>query len=1183
MIPCWPVATWLSLLVLVGPATAADVDFARDVRPILARHCFKCHGPDEGQRQADLRLDDRKIATGPAESGERAIVPGEPEASELIRRISSDDADVVMPPPETKNPVTAAERATLKQWIAAGAEYKPHWAFQPPTQAKLPKVKQADWPRGPIDRFVLARLEAAGLAPSPEANKHTLVRRVYLDLIGLPPTPEEADAYLNDPAPDAYEKLVDRLLASPHYGERWARRWLDLARYADTNGYEKDRVRSIWPYRDWVIRALNADMPFDRFTIEQLAGDMLPSATIDQRVATGFHRNTMLNEEGGIDPLEFRFYATVDRINTTATTWLALTLGCAQCHTHKYDPIPHAEYYRMLAFLNNADEPELEVPQPALATRRQELEAQIRALEADLPNQFPIESDLRWQSPAPLTVTSAGGATVEQLDDGSVRLSGANPDSDTYSITIDSDLTAVTSIKIEALTDPALPSTGPGRTPHGNFVLGEISVAAAPRDGSAPAQPLKLVRGDADFAQANFPAAQAIDGNPKTGWAIHGPAPWNVNRSATFTLDKPAGFAGGTRWTIRLDQQFGMQHTLGRFRVSLGQPAAPAADGVDRRQELLTARFNAWLAEQTGRVVRWTVLRPASATAKVPLLTILPDASVLASGDQTKSDVYELKFDTRLRGITAIRLEVLPSDELPKRGPGRVYYEGPPGDFFLSEFTARTPAGPLKLTGASQTFGNAALAIDGDPQSGWSTNGEQGRPHEAVFNLVQPLADSTGLAVELLFEKYYSAGLGRFRISATDSAAPAAHGLPGEIEDLLLKPEGQRTAAERQRLLDYYLSVAPELAPAREAIKKLRDQIPAYPTTLVMAERPAQNPRPTFRHHRGEFLQPKEAVTADVLSLLPPLPKGAAHNRLTFARWLVDGRNPLVGRVIMNRQWGALFGRGLVRTTEDFGFQGELPTHPELLDWLAVEFVRQGWSLKKMHRLMVTSATYRQSARVLPDLLERDPQNRLLARAPRFRLDAELVRDAALRACGLLSPKLGGPSVFPLQPANITAEGTFGALAWNVSPGEDRYRRGLYTFTKRTAPYAMFATFDAPSGEACLGRREVSNTPLQSLALLNDAVFVEAAQALGRMIAARSGTDEERAVDLFRRVLTRTPTDDERALILKFYADQQERLAGGQLIAATLAGSSDGDAIARAAWTLTARTLLNLDETITRE
>ncbi len=709
----------------VAPAAAADVDFARDVRPILARHCFKCHGPDAEQRKGDLRLDDRQVATGPAESGERAIVPGEPEASELIRRIGTSDPDEVMPPPETKNPVSAADREILRQWIAAGAEYKPHWAFLPPRQAPLPAVKQAAWPRNPIDRFVLARLEQAGLAPSPEADPHTLVRRVYLDLIGLPPTPGEADAFVNDAAPDAYERLVDRVLASPHYGERWARRWLDLARYADTNGYEKDRVRSIWPYRDWVIGAFNADMPFDRFTIEQLAGDMLPGATLSQQIATGFHRNTMLNEEGGIDPLEFRFYAMVDRVNTTATTWLALTLGCAQCHTHKYDPIPQADYYKMLALLNNADEPELDVPTAELEPKRRELEAQIKALEADLANQFPSESDIRWQTPRPAQIEVASGATAEPLDDGSFRLGGTNPERDTYMLTFDVDLADISAIRVEALADPALPSQGPGRTPHGNFVLSELTATVWPRDGSTPAQPVKLVRAAADFAQVNFPAAAAIDGNPQTGWAIHGPAPWNVNRAATFELEKPLSLNAASRLTLRLDQQFGQQHTLGRFRISLGQAGQVPGDAAERRRKALASHFNAWLEQHAMGQVRWTVLHPTSAKANIPYLTVLNDDSVLAGGDQSKRDVYEITFDAPQRPITALRLEVLPYDSLPKHGPGRVFYEGPAGDFFLSEFSLNGPAGPEKFNRASQTFGNAGLAIDGDPQSGWS--GQPGR------------------------------------------------------------------------------------------------------------------------------------------------------------------------------------------------------------------------------------------------------------------------------------------------------------------------------------------------------------------------------------------------------------------------------------------------------------------------
>src|SRR5262245_7245578 len=518
----------LLILACTAPLHAADSApagqdlFTTSGRPVLVQHCFKCHGPDDRTRKAGLRLDQRDTALRPARSGKRPVVPGKPDESELVRRIFAPDEQTVMPPPVAKNPLSAQEKETLRHWIADGAEYTQHWAFVPPRAVPLPAVRQKDWPRNPIDHFILARLEAEGLQPSPEAERAPLVRRLYLDLVGLPPTPEEADAFVRDPAPDAYERLVDRLLASPHYGERWARRWLDLARYADTNGYEKDRPRSVWPYRDWVIGALNADMPFDRFTIEQLAGDMLPGATLDQRVATGFHRNTMLNEEGGIDPLEFRFYATVDRVHTTATTWLGLTVGCAQCPTHKFDPIPQREYYQLMAFLNNADEPTIDVPRPEITRRRHETEAKVNELIADLPNRFPVE---------------------------------------------------------EAREDQ---------------------------------RPLEV-----------------------------------------------------------------------------------------RRREHLEQKFQQWARAEAGRAVPWSVLRPAEAKARLPVLTGLEDNSVLASGDQSKRDVYDVRFRTGLRRITAIRLEVLPDDRLPKHGPGRIFYEGPFGDFFLSEFTVSVNGRKVQLAKAS--------------------------------------------------------------------------------------------------------------------------------------------------------------------------------------------------------------------------------------------------------------------------------------------------------------------------------------------------------------------------------------------------------------------------------------------------------------------------------------------------
>ena len=982
----------MALIFLAGSvARAESVDFARDVRPLLARHCFKCHGPDEGARKGKLRLDHREAALAGGRSGQPAVVPGKPDQSELIRRLDPGDEKEIMPPPLAKSPLAAREKEILRAWVAAGAEYRPHWAFVPPRQDPLPAVKRRDWPHNPIDALVLARLEAAGLQPSPPADRHTLVRRLYLDLIGLPPTPEEADAFAHDPRPDAVERLVDRLLASPHYGERWARRWLDLARYADTNGYEKDRQRSIWPYRDWVLDALNRDLPYDQFTVEQLAGDLLPNPTLAQRIATGFHRNTMLNEEGGIDPLEFRFHAMTDRVGTTGTVWLGLTLGCAQCHTHKYDPITQREFYQVMAFLNNADEPELTVPRPDLTARRRELEAEIAALEAK---------------------ASERASTVE----------------------------------------------------------GE-------------------------------------------------------------------------------------------------------------------AKFTAWLTQEAARAARWTTLRPVAATSNLPLLTVLADDSVLASGDMSKRDLYELTFRSDLRGITAIRLEALPDERLPRQGPGRVYYEGPIGDFFLSEIKGTADAQPLQFKFATHSFANgkhtALAAFDGDPRTGWSIQGAQGKPSTAVFNLAAPV-DARALKLQLLFERYYAAGLGRFRVAVTTTRHAVQAGLPPDVEELLTMPPERWSPTQRERLRQHYVTVAPEFAGDRDAIQQRRGQMPALPTTLVFVERPAENPRPTFLHHRGEFLQPRERVEPNTPAALPLLPEGTPRTRLDFARWLVSERNPLVGRVTMNRHWAAFFGRGLVRTAEDFGFQGELPTHPELLDWLAVELVRRDWSIKQMHRLIVTSATYQQASRISPELLTRDPGNQLLGRGPRFRLDAELIRDTALHASGLLTLRLGGPSVFPPQPPGVTSEGTYGPLAWKASEGTDRYRRGLYTFTKRTAPYATFGTFDGPSGEACIARREVSNTPLQALTLLNDIAFLEAAQSLGRRMVAQGESVEDRMTALFRLCLTRPPQPAEVRALITYYEDQKSRFQARSADAAALAGPGDTPAADRAAWTAAARVLLNLDEAITR-
>jgi len=1168
---------------LADDSTLPDkVDFNRDVRPILSENCFKCHGFDPKNRKGDRRIDTREGALA-EKDGVHAIVPGNLQQSDLSVRIHSTDKDEQMPPPKSGKQVTAHQIAVLDKWIQQGAPYDLHWAFKKPQQAPLPAVQHADWPRNAIDHFVLARLEAAGLAPSPEADKYTLCRRLYLDLIGLPPTPAEADAFAQDASPDAYEKLVDHLLASPHYGERWARRWLDLARYADTNGYEKDRPRTIWPYRDWVIKSLNDGLPFDEFTVAQIAGDLLPNATREQRVATGFNRNTMLNEEGGIDPLEFRYLATVDRVSTAGTTWLGLTVGCAQCHTHKYDPITQREYYEFMASLNNADEPEMDLPPPDAAAQEAARKEKLTRLIAALPDRWPV-ADKQWTPLRPVRVETESGQQPKILADQSALFAAPSPEKDNYTFILEAGPGPITQLRLEALTDPALPKNGPGRVAHGNFVLNEIVVTAAPKGAPEQAKLVKLIHAEADVSQPGFEVEKAIDGRADTGWAVHREGgKLNAPHTATFRFEQPVGFPEGTSLVVRLEQQYGQQHTLGRVRLSVANddPPRPVAE---QRRELIDQGFAQWLQRERARTVHWTRLRPVEAKSNLPLLTVENDDTVFVSGDMSKSDTYELKFHTELRGITAVRLEVLADDRLPKHGPGRIFYEGAPGDFMLSNIEllaggAKQPWARASHSFAQEKFG-ADQAIDDNLQTGWSIDGGQGRNHEAVFNLATPLAESGEFTIKMLFERYFAAGLGKFRLSVTTDPAAEAREMPDDIAQLLLVPDAQLTADQTSWLRAQFLLSAPELAAARQEIDALRKP-PQYPTTLVMRERPPENPRPTFVHNRGEFLQPTEPVEPGVLSIAGPLPADAPHNRLGFARWLVSRDNPLTARVIMNRDWAAFFGRGIVRTLGDFGFQGDPPTHPELLDWLAVEFMQRGWSVKQMHKLIVMSATYRQTSRVTPELLARDPDNQWLSRGPRFRLEAELIRDSALLASGLLSEKVGGPSVHPPQ-ADGVMETAYGSPKWTADTGEDRYRRSLYTFMKRAAPFALYSNFDAPTGEACVARRDVSDTPLQALALLNDVVFLETARALGTALAAQQGSVEDRIRTVFRRCFTRPPTDDEVTALAQFYTAQKERFAKGELDARALAGDGAGDVNERAAWTALARALWSFDEFITR-
>ena len=986
----------LFCLLISARAGAAGPDFARDVRPILAQFCFKCHGPDEKARKADLRLDDRKVALDLG-----VIVPGKPDESELVRRICASEASKIMPPTATKTALDVKQKQILIDWIAAGAVFKPHWAFVKPVLPAIPAVRETGI-NNSIDAFVRARLAQEGLSPAPPADKARLIRRVSLDLVGLPPTPEEATRFVNDSSPDAYERLVDRLLASPQYGERWARRWLDLARYSDTNGYEKDRPRSIWPYRDWVINSLNADMPFDQFTIKQLAGDLLPNASIEDRIATGFHRNTMLNEEGGIDPLEYRFHAMTDRVATTGTVWLGLTVGCAQCHTHKFDPIPHKEYYQFFACLNNCDEPQIDVPLPAIAEQRHQLESRIAELTAHLPNRFGSE--------------------------------------------------------------------------------------------------------------------------------------------------------------------FGTGH---------------------ERQHKIDVDFAEWLKKAREKSTSWKILRPIKATSNSPLLSLQPDSSIFVSGDLTKSDEYALRFNEGFTGARAIRVEALPDARLPNGGPGAVFYEGPIGDFTLSEIRAAVDGKSAKFAKAMHSFASggfaAQAAIDGNPQTGWSIAGGQGKRHVAVFVFEKPLEPGDALVVKMLFERHFAADIGRFRISVCSTDPVEASERPEAIESLLALPESNFTPEQFEDLRRQFYLETRDLARARKEIEDLRKQMPSYPTTLVMRERPPENRRATFVHNRGEFLQPKEKVDPGTFSFLPAPAAAGGLDRLGFARWLVNRDQPLTARVTVNRQWAAFFGRGIVRTTEDFGYQGEMPSDPELLDWLAIYLMDQDWSLKKLHRLIVTSATYKQDSRVSAEMLERDAANVLLARGPRVRIEAEMVRDSALQVAGLLSDKMGGPSVFPPQLPSVTTEGTYGPMQWRASLGEDRYRRSLYTFSKRTAPFALFSTFDAPSGEACVARRDVSNTAMHALFLLHDVTFVEASQAIGKTFSRRPGSLAHRVRELFERSVSRPPSTIDLQKLIGFYDGVKARCQRGELDAGKIAGGEGTDVTERAAWTALARAIMNLDEFVTKD
>lgn len=938
------------------------VDYARQIRPILAANCFDCHGPDPNARKGNLRLDQPDGWSTPRSSGRPVVAPGRPEDSELYRRITSDDPAYRMPPANSGKVLTEAQIELIRRWIEQGAHWEQHWSFRPIRRPVVPLPSGIDWCAGPIDAFVLERLNREGVRPSPQADRYVLVRRLYLDLLGIPPTPEEADAFVSDPRPDALERLVDRLLNRVAFGERWARIWLDLARYADTQGYEKDARRTIWRYRDWLIDALNADMPYDQFTIEQLAGDLLPNPTLDQLIATAFHRNTMTNTEGGTDDEEFRVEAVADRVQTTMQVWMGLTFQCARCHNHKYDPISQKEYYEIFAFFNNT-------------------------ADSDRPDEYP---------------------TIET--------------------------------------------------------------------------PTRLQMLERERLKAELAAARA---------------------------------------------------------------------DLAKKSEARIAAFEAWLTNSRARLAaidegHWYMTGPISDPARLT-------ADVVASLDLAQDPVIGERY--RWQRV-----------EAPRVGEN-------PGLYLLARRVVNSRRERIRVK--IEAAGPVRLWLDGAQLDASSKKA-------TVLDRTVDLDEGAHLFVVAV-----QRAAGKWQLAVQFEL----DGLPGTAARLLRQDEDSNARA-REQLWNQWIALAPELASVRARIADLERKLAAIkpPTTPILRELPPDKARKTHVLVRGSFLNPGEEVQPNTPAVFPPFPEDQPRNRLGFARWLVSRDNPLTARVAVNRMWEALWGRGLVVTSEDFGSQGEPPSHPELLDYLAVQFMDHGWSRKAVVREIVTSAAYRQTSAVSPELLARDPYNVLLARGARFRLDAEFLRDQALAAAGLLSQKVGGPSVMPHQPEGVW-QVVYSSDRWILSPGEDRYRRGIYTFWRRTSPHPAMVAMDAPSREVCTIRRIRTNTPLQSLVSLNDPQFWEAAQGLARETLRHlpEASVEERLSYAFRRAAVRPPYPEELGRLARLYEEvsaylarkspEEVRALATEPIGPVPEGMSEQDL---AAWSVVCNVLLNLDAVLTR-
>jgi Protein of unknown function (DUF1553)/Protein of unknown function (DUF1549)/Concanavalin A-like lectin/glucanases superfamily/Planctomycete cytochrome C len=1063
------------------------VDFNRDIRPILSDACFTCHGPEEDSRRGNLRLDTKDDVFADR-GGYRLIVPGDSAASRLYQRLSSKQRP--MPPASSGRALTAKQIERFHEWIDQGAKWQSHWAFDPPKRPALPEVKDRSWPANPIDYFILARLEAEGLKPSAEADKATLLRRVSFDLTGLPPTPAEVDAFVADHSPNAYEKRVEGLLESPHYGERMAMQWLDLARYADTHGFHIDSLREMWPWRDWVIDAFNGNMRFDEFTCEQLAGDLLPDATLQQKIASGFNRNNMINFEGGAIPEEYHVEYVVDRASTTATTWLGLTMGCARCHDHKYDPIKQKDFYRFFAFFNavpergldgyegNAD-PVLPLPSPEQKRQLDDLHQQIAGVLAAMPEKEVLAQRNDWQ-------------------------------------------------KTRLATLPEPPAEG--LATHYPFNR-DLSDAIFRHDG-------KVVRGEVIYEDGPTGKAAEFSGETEV----------NLGQAGDFDAHEPFALAlwvnvYGLKSSEVLQKKYAAANWAG-YVLSFEDVAYT---GRHQRNLRLVMRLAA----------RW------------------PDSAI------------ELRTKDRVP-MDGSHHVLVNYDGSGKAAGLQLYVDGQPW-----------PAEIIKDTLGGSFRTSAPLEI-GNKNTGGLFQGQL----DDLRIYTRPLTgeEAENLAVQLPARVLLTdlAGAPAKEIASLQPDKAPQEADIGELAKAESKEQKQARLEKQHQaaLSEYFLKHdAPEkyqqlYTRLRELRKERQKLEKSLTTTMVMAE--MSKPRDTFILGRGEYDNRGEKVTSGVPSFLPPMARDLPANRLGLAKWILDPSNPLTARVAVNQYWQQYFGIGIVKTAEDFGSQGEPPSHPQLLDWLATEFVRTGWDIKAMQRLIVTSATYRQSSRASRELIERDPENRLLGRGPRFRFPAEMVRDNALAISGLLNDKIGGPSVYPYQPKGLWEEMAFGegysGQSYTPSSGSDLYRRGMYTVWKRTVPPPSLNLFDAPDREKCTARRAVTNTPLQALVLLNDPTYVEASRALAQRVLGAGGKSDRARIDFaFKLATARTPNKQEREVLLSSlnafrstYREDRED-AGQLLLVGEAKADQKLDPRELAAWTTLSSMILNLDETITKQ